>query len=204
VDLNTNTITSTIMVGSAPAALAITPAQDFVYCANYVDGNPNTATITKISTNTNSVVTTIGPFSPNGFSGPFAIAITPDGKRAYITNFGSNNFSPFGTSVSVLNLDTNTIISTINLGIQPSGLAIDPSGTKAIVTNYNTLYASVSTFENLTPGDGTINIIDIATNTVIAPTIKVGQSPDYVVITSDGKKALISNYTSNTVNMISL
>ena len=51
VDLNTNTfIDSPIIVGLAPAALAITPNGKYVYVVNYVDGNPATGTISIIQT----------------------------------------------------------------------------------------------------------------------------------------------------------
>ena len=199
VDLTTNTIIGEpIIVGQAPAALAISHNGQFVYSVNYVNGNPGTGTISVVETHNNTVVATI-----NGFSGPFAIAITPDGNYAYVTNFGSNNFAPYGTTVSAINLKTNTIAATINVGIQPSGIGITPDGKYAYVTNYNTLYAG-SDFTDLTAGQGTINIIDIATNTVMSPTIAVGQSPDAVAISSHGEFAYITNYTSNTVNVIAL
>lgn len=221
VDLVNNVIVGApITTGQAPAALAITPDNAFVYSANYVDGNPNTATLSKIQTS-NNAVTTIGPFSPNGFSGPFAIKITPDGTKALVTNFGSNNFVPFGTTVSVVDLNSSTITATINAGIQPSGLDITKDGKYAYFSNYNTLYAYVSnqlpnpqtvppttlpniTFNNLTAGQGTVNIIDLATNTIIPPTIVVGQSPGNITISPSGDFALVSGYTSNTVTVISI
>lgn len=199
VNLNTNTIVGApITVGLAPASLAIGPDGAFVYVINYVDGNPGTGTISVIRTSDNTVVNTIP-----GFSGPFAIAITPDGKYAYVTNFGSNNFAPIGTTVSVVDLNSNVVIGTINLAIQPSGIAITPDGRFAYASNYNTLYAG-SGFTDLTAGQGTVNIIDTATNTVIPPTIAVGQSPDAVAISSNGEYAYVTNYTSNTVNVIAL
>jgi YVTN family beta-propeller protein len=201
VDLNINAIIGDpIEVGIAPAAVAITPNGHYIYVANYVDGNPETGTVSIIDTNTNTVVATI----PN-FSGPFAIAITPNGKYAYITNFGSNNFAPFGTTVSVLKLSTNTIKATIDVGIQPAGIAISPNGDYAYVTNYNTLYAvGAPQFADLTAGQGTINIIETKHHKVIAPTIAVGQSPANIAIAPNGKHAYVSNYTSNTVNVIKL
>jgi len=198
VDLATNTIVDTIMVGQAPAAVAISPDGEFVYSINYEDGNPGTGTMSVIQTSDNTVVDTI-----MGFSGPFAIAITPDGNYAYVTNFGSNNFEPIGTTVSVVDLNTNTIIATIDLAIQPAGIGITPDGRFAYATNYNTLYAGPM-FTDLTAGQGTVNIIDIATNTVLPPTIPVGQSPADVAISSDGKFAYVTNYTSNTVSVIAL
>lgn len=200
VDLTTNMIIGpAIVVDQAPAALAITPDGAFVYVACYVDGNPGTGTINIIRTSDNTVV---GP-TITGFSGPFDIVITPDGKYAYVTNFGSNNFSPIGTTVSVVSLATNTVIATINVDIQPSGIAITPDGHLAYVTNYNTLYAGES-FTDQTAGAGTLNIIDIATNAVIPPIIEVDQSPGAIAISPDGEFAYVSNYTSNTVNVIAL
>lgn len=188
-----------ITVGLAPASLTVTPDGQFVYVINYVDGNPGTGTISIIRTSDNTVVG-----SPiTGFSGPFAIAITPDGDYAYVTNFGSNNFFPYGTTVSVVDLATNTIIDTVDLGIQPSGVAITPDGLLAYATNYDTLYTD-STFTSLVAGQGTVNIIDVATNTVLPPTIAVDESPSAIAISPNGEFAYVSNYTSNTVNVIAL
>jgi len=202
VDLNTNSIIGApITVGLAPASLEITPDGAFVYVINYVDGNTGTGTISVIRTSDNTVVATIP-----GFSGPFAIKITPDGNYAYVTNFGSNNFAPYGTTVTVVNLQNNTVFATVNLlSIQPSGIAITPDGRFAYATNYNTLYANgAPSFTNLTPGQGTVNIIDIATNKVVPPTIAVDQSPTAVAISPNGEFAYVSNYISNTVNVIAL
>lgn len=200
IDLNTNAITHSIVVDLAPAALAITPDGAFVYVINYVTGNPGTGTISIIDTSTNTVVGS----SITGFSGPFGIAITPDGNYAYVTNFGSNNFVPIGTTVTVVDLSTNSVTDTIDLfSIQPSGIAITPDGRFAYVTNYNSLYSGIS-FTDLVAGAGTVNIIDIATNTVIPPVIEVDQAPDAVAITSDGTFAYVTNFSSNTVNGIAL
>ena len=72
-----------------------------------------------------------------------------------------------------------------------------------MASNYNTLYAG-SNFSDLTAGQGTVNIIDIATNTVLPPIIAVDQSPANIAISPNGEFAYVSNYTSNTVNAIAL
>lgn len=206
VNLNTLSIVGTITLNqppaspAAPAALALSPDARFVYVVNYVDGNPGTGTMSVIRTSDNTVISTPGL---TGFSGPFAIAVAPNGKYAYVTNFGSNNFAPIGTTVSVVDLSSYTIVATIDLAIQPSGIAITPDGRYAYATNYNTLYAG-SGYTDLTAGQGTVNIIDIATNTVIPPTIVVGQSPDAIAIAPNGQFAYVSNYTSNTMSVIAL
>lgn len=200
VDLNTNAIVGpTLTVGLAPAALAITPDGAYVYVVSYVDGNSGTGTISIIRTSDNSVQLN----AITGFSGPFAIAITPDGKYAYVTNFGSNNFSPVGTTVSVVDISSNTIVATIPVGIQPAGIAISPDGSLAYVSIYNTLYERPS-FNGLNASQGIVKIIDIQTNTVIPPKIKVGLSPANIAISPNGRFAYVTNYTSNTVSVIPL
>lgn len=196
VDLNTNTIVgAAITVGQAPAALAATPDGAFIYVANYVDGNPGTGTMSVIRTSDNTVVATIP-----GFSGPFDIAITPNGKRAYVTNFGSNNFSPVGRTVTVVDLTTNTVVDTIIVGIQPSGVAITPDGKYAYVSNYYTLYLGPN-FTNLTAFQGTVNIIRTCDNTVLPFEINVGSSPAKIAIAPNGT-VYVTNYTSNNVSVI--
>lgn len=199
VNLEINMIVGVIPVGLAPAALAISPDGNFVYVINYVDGNPFTGTMSIINTNTNTVVNTVF-----GFFGPFGIAVTPNGKFAYVTNFGSNNFAPFGTTVSVVRLHHDPkIVATVEVGIQPSGIAITPNGKYAYVTNYNTLYAGPN-FTKLTAGQGTVNIINLRTNEVIPPTIAVGNSPNTITISPNGKFAYVTNFISNTVDVIQL
>ena len=200
VDLDTNTIVGApLTVGLAPAAMAITPDGAYVYVVSYTDGNLGTGTISIIDTSNNSVQLN----AITGFSGPFAIAITPNGKYAYVTNFGSNNFSPVGTTVSVVDTSSNTITATITLGIQPAGVSITPDGSFAYVSNYSTVYNGPM-FTDLTPSQGTVNIIDIQTNTVISPIIGVGFSPDAITISPNGQFAYVSNYSSNTVSIIAL
>jgi YVTN family beta-propeller protein len=199
VNLNSNSIIQTFTVDMAPAALALTPNGKHLYVANYTNGNLGAGTVDVVDTTSNLVTTTI-----LGFSGPFQIAITPDGNYAYVTNFGSNNFSPVGTTISVINLNTNTITDTITVGIQPAGIAITPDGRYAYATNYATIYnGPCGDFTDLTAAQGTVNVIDIATNTVVA-LIPVDLSPANVAIAPDGQFAYVSNYTSDTVNVIAL
>lgn len=194
---------------AAPAAIAISPKGDFVYTANYTNGEPWQGTISKIYVATNTVVTTLsgGPSlagTPFLF-GMFAIKIDASGKFAYVTNFGSNNFAPYGTTVCVIDLEQNKQAGLIEAGIQPSGFDITPDGLYGFVSNYNTLYSSgAPNFTGLTAGQGTVNIIDLSTNLLLPITINVGMSPGCIMISPDGKYAIVSNYTSNTVSVISL
>ena len=75
-------------------------------------------------------------------------------QNAYITN-------EFDNTVSVINTETRSVVATINVGVNPIGVAVSPDNSKVYVSNYN---------------DNTISVILTATNTVEA-TIPVGQNP---------------------------
>ena len=50
---------------------------------------------------------------------PLAIAITPDGKTAYVANVGSQSVTPIATA-------TDTAGADISVGISPEAIAITP------------------------------------------------------------------------------
>jgi len=198
VNMISGTITATIAVDLAPAALALSVDGNYLYVANYTTGATGSGTVQVIDTSTNGIVATIP-----GFSGPFAVVVHPNGLYAYVTNFGSNNFDPYGTTVDVIDLNSNVVIASIATGIQPSGLDITPDGRYLYVSNYNTLYQVGSpTFSDLTAGEGTVQVIDTTTNTLLSTTFVVGQSPSNISISPDGEYVYVSNFTSNTVSVI--
>ena len=120
-----------------------------------------------------------------------------------MTNFGSNNFAPYGTTVSVVDLRRRKIIKNITTGIQPSGIAVSPCGSYAYVSNYNALYAKAN-FQNLTYGQGSISTIRLRDNKLIAPTISAGQTPSNIAITPSGDRLLVINYVMNVIRSIPL
>ena len=86
---------------------------------------------------------------------PRGVAVTPDGKHAYIANVISNN-------VSVIDTSTNTVVGTpILVGDSPSLVAVAPDGKHAYVTNL---------------ASNNVSVIDTTTNTVAA-TVPVGSNP---------------------------
>lgn len=113
---------------------------------------------------------------------PYDVAITPDGRRAYVTQRAGN-------SVTVIDVATDTIVATIPVGMVPRGVAITPDSTRAYVTEASS---------------NTVSAIDIATNTLIGAPIPVGLQPWGIAITPDGGIALVVDRTSNTVSAIKL
>jgi YVTN family beta-propeller protein len=110
---------------------------------------------------------------------PWDVALTPDGRHAYITNTGSD-------SVSVIDTASNTITATIPVDQGPEGVALAPDGRRAYITN---------------TGSDSVSVIDTASNTITA-TISAGQSPEGVALAPDGRYAYITHFDSGLVSVI--
>jgi len=80
----------------------------------------------------------------------------------YVANEADN-------TVSIIDTANNTVTATV-IGLNgPSGVAVNPAGTRIYVTNWN---------------DNTVSVIGTTTNTVIT-NVSVGQHPEGVVVTPD-------------------
>ena len=64
--------------------------------------------------------------------------------------------------MSAIDTGSNTVITTITVGKEPDGLAVDPAAHMVYVTN---------------AGDDSVSVIDTATNMVVGEPIKVGKGP---------------------------
>jgi YVTN family beta-propeller protein len=56
------------------------------------------------------------------------VAVSPDGRHAYIADRGSG-------SVSVVETGGNTVTATVPVGTDPTGVAVSPDGRHAYITN---------------------------------------------------------------------
>lgn len=85
-------------------------------------------------------------------SGPSAIAITPDGTKAYVANL-------FDATVTEINLTTNTPAATISLQGLPDAVAISPDGSTAYVPgesgsdNVTPIDVATKSPRRMSPGD---------------------------------------------------
>ena len=98
---------------------------------------------------------------------PRAVAITPDGMFAYVTNLYSN---PGGDdTVSVIDTDTYEIVDEITVGDGPKGIAITSNGRYALVAN---------------AWGNTVSIIDIVDANTVISTITHGdlQGPTWIAM----------------------
>lgn len=107
----------------------------------------------------------------------------PDGYReyAYVSNGGSN-------TVTVLDLVYLRQDRTLQVGQEPSGLAVNPRRNEVYVVNTQS---------------GTVSVIDASANRVAA-TIPVHRLPYMIAVDPSGQRAYVPNSGSNTVSVLDL
>ena len=180
----TSRVLKTIKVGFDDTAIAITPDGGTAYVVSPDCGPCMTArslpygTVTPIDTAANKALKAIKVDGSN-------LAITPDGKTAYVLADSSPTGSP-SHAVIPIRTATNTAGKAIRVGSGPDAIAITPDGRTAYVANGRS---------------GTVTPIRTATNKALAP-ITVGSGPDAVAITPDGRTAYVANGRSGTVTPI--
>jgi YVTN family beta-propeller protein len=110
---------------------------------------------------------------------PESVAITPDGKYAYVTNYG-------GDSVSVIETGVRRNVGTIKVGEGPIGIAITPDGKYAYVTDR----------------DGNeVSVISTQSKTVVK-SIPIGDGPVGVAISPTGNLAYVTVFAENRVKLV--
>ena len=153
-------------------------------------------------------------FSPSPItvgSTPAHVAIDPSGPRAYTAN-------QFGMSVSVVDAEVGTLITTIPIGEQAFNVLVAPSGNRLYVsTEAGHLLVidtgNLSTIASIPVGGaangialdpaigrlyvssifaGTITAIDLATNTVVR-TYTVSGQPQRLALSPDGRELYIAS-----------
>lgn len=150
--------------------------------------NSNSTTVSIIDTKTNEVSGVIP-----GFDGPSGMVIDDERNIGYVNNYGAAGGvgSGNGKTISIVNLDTNTIIGTIEVDLAPVALAISPDNKFVYVINY----------VDGNPGTGTMNVIQTDINQVI-DTVRGFFGPFGIALTPNGRFAYVTNFGSNNFDPI--
>jgi YVTN family beta-propeller protein len=212
-DTQTNTVLTTIPVGTRPYALDVSPDGSQIYVPNHDSG-----TVSVIDTTSNSLVTDIR-VKPN----PHWVEFSLDGTRAYTANHESN-------LVSVLDTATRSIAAEIPVQVSPHSVAVHP--TLPLVANVNYDSNSLTVIDTNTekvvatipvgthPQDVTwapdgrhayVTNVDSDDMTVISAdgyrvtaTIPTGNAPTSITVVPDGTKAYVSNLNDGTLTVLDL
>ncbi|HEY7014592.1 MAG TPA: alkaline phosphatase family protein [Streptosporangiaceae bacterium] len=159
--------------GASPSAKPLADPTAFV--VNYGLGTPTPSTVTPV----NLVTRKAGRAIRVG-ADPQAIAVTPNGRTAYVVNSGSGTVTPISTV-------TRTAGPAIAVGDNPQAIAITPDGRTAYVSN---------------AGSDTVTPISTATNQA-GPPIRTGAYPRALAITPDGRTLYVLNWEGGSVTPVS-
>jgi YVTN family beta-propeller protein len=146
--------------------------------------NKGESTLSVVDVRGGSEITRI----PTGYA-PHEVAVSPDGRLAVVTNYGTGERP--GNTLTVVDLATLAVAGTIDLGEQtrPHGIAWHPDGRRVAVT---------------TEGNGTLTIVDVAQRRVEAAIPTGARVSHEVAITPDGQRAFVANIGSGSVTVIDL
>ncbi len=210
VDMATHAVVTTINVGGAPEAVAVSPDGTRVYVTN-------SHNVLVISTLSNTVIATIPIGSPSA-----NLCVSPDGSKIYVVLQG------YPEAVSVINATTYAVLATIKIGTNPAGIGVSPDGLHLYVTDsyvgtvsvISTVTDTITATINLVQGasavavtpDGSrvyvangygnsVSVISTATNAVVA-TISNMSDPEGVAISPDGAFVYVMSSTSNNLTVI--
>ena len=191
--------TTAVAVGASPQHIAVNPLTNKIYvlggALTVIDGATNTTTNipcscnasseadVEVNTATNKIYVTVATsalFVVDGATNAttpitadqtFALAVNPGTNRIYLANF--NN-----TVVTVVDGLTNSVITTVPTGTNPTAIAINSVTNKIYVANN---------------GSNNVTVIDGATNTPTTVTDPNGIAPVAVVVNSTTNKAYVLN-----------
>jgi DNA-binding beta-propeller fold protein YncE len=161
---------TTLEAGASPAGLSINRQGTLALVANRGDGSVSVFSIQGKTVTPVGGKIQVGPAN----SGPSHVMFTPDGKTALVTRDGDH-------FISVLSVDGTKVEYTkrdLSAGMRPYGLDISKDGSVAVVANIGR-------------GGGdtdTVSVIDMkATPIRVVETIPVGQTPEGIKLSPDGK-----------------
>ena len=207
IDTVTRTQTTTIAVGRSPQSIAaaVTPHGPRAYVPNFDD---DTVTVIDLTTHTPL------PDPIMVGEGPLGVAVTSDGKRVYVANFGAidtDKGDDNGDTVSLIDTARNEVFDTnpdedgaqpLQVGVQPAGVAVIPGTAMelvkrelradAFVANFLDATVSVITEEDINPELSTPSF-----NVAFNPRFNaVDNEPYAIAITPNGLRGYVTLFGS--------
>jgi len=170
----------TYALGSPGYEAVMSPTSGVIYVTN-----PESATVTVIKGVTSNATSTI-----NVGADPTGLAVTPSGAYLLVSNSGSD-------SISVINTNTDAVVSTINLttGSSPTNITMSPNGQVAFIADSGEATVTMLILSELpNPTVYSIPVAPGPTSLAISP------SGGYLYVASPSKNminVLIANFTND-------
>jgi uncharacterized repeat protein (TIGR01451 family) len=176
--------------GPFPTSAAVTPQGNSLYV---VDVGSVSAPVSEVSQYTISPATgKLTPKSPaivQTGGGPIWIAVAPDGKSAYVADFGADAISQYSISPATGKL-TPKSPATVQTPGSPGAIAVAPGGKNAYEINFSK--NSVSQYR-ISPATGALSSRPVST-------VAAGRGLESVTIAPDGKSAYVTDAMDDTIS----
>jgi YVTN family beta-propeller protein len=213
---------SALLAVLAAAAPAASPAP--AAAGTLVVLNKSEASASLIDLATGSIVATVATGE-----GPHEVAVSPDGRRALATNYGTQ--AAPGSTLTLIDVESGKALRTIALGEhrRPHGVAWLPDGKRAAVTveasrallvvdaDAGTVEAAIKTDQDVSHmvalgadgarafvasiGSGSVTLVDLAARKVLA-TAPTGAGAEGIAVSPDGKEVWVTNRAADTVSVL--
>lgn len=120
--------------------------------------------------------------------GPHEVAVSPDGRRAVVTDYGDRQ--TVGASLTVLDLSARAVERTVPLGDyeRPHGVAFLPGGRVAVTAER----------------DSALVVVDLDAGAIVSVATTGQQLSHLLALSSDGRTAYTGNILSGTVSRVDL
>jgi YVTN family beta-propeller protein len=217
-DTTRNTVTGTIKVPQGgPQFIAFAPDGKTAYVSLFNnDRTVNLVGVLDTATSTFTKMVSVGVR-------PFALDVTPDGKRVYVPNHDSG-------SITVIDTATDDVVDTIKVAPNPHWVDISTDGKTLYAANHESNVVSVidtatdkvlttipvglsphsilkhptkPLLFNVNYDSSSLTVIDTNTNKVIQ-TIPTGSHPQDISLSSDGQHLYIAAVDDNAIQVFSV
>ncbi|CAM02589.1 YVTN family beta-propeller protein [Saccharopolyspora erythraea NRRL 2338] len=119
-----------------------------------------------------------------GVAAPRGVAVTPDGRYAFVTSRNTSR-------VSVIDVAGGRVVASVFLKVPPQFVAVAPDGRRAYVSAYPP-----------TGPENEVAVIDVASATVIAE-VPVGKHPYTLSVSPDGRQVYVPDHDSAEISVMS-
>jgi len=175
IDVNpTNPNVERLTVGGVPTTAVLDGTGTIGFTTNYGSVTTPGSTVFVLDMLTRTLKAAI----PVG-ERPARIAVSPDNRRAYVTNFLSD-------SVSVIDIESLSVTATIPVGVGPNGISISADNQRGYVCNFL---------------DGTVTVFEVQSLLPVA-TIAVGNNPARTLVSGDSTTLFVSNFGGDSISVI--
>ncbi|MFC5061587.1 protein kinase [Actinomycetospora atypica] len=152
---------------------------------------------------------------------PFALDVSPDGRKVYVPNHDSG-------SVTVIDTASNSVVNTIQLAPNPHWVDFSPDGTRLYAANHESnVITTIDTSNDAILGtvavgksphsiirhstkplvfnanydDSSVSVTDVNTGRVVA-TIPTASHPQDITLSADGKYAYLATVDANNIQVM--